>query len=144
MTTRSAGIIVVRLVDTEPRFLLLRAYRYWDFPKGVVEAGEMPIAAAKREVEEETTLTQLDFRWGESFFETEPYAKGKVARYYLALSPAGEVRLPLNPVLGRPEHHEYRWLPYDAARALLAPRVVGALEWAHSVMGKWKSASGAG
>ena len=36
----SAGIVPVALDDGEPRYLLLRAYRYWDFPKGVVEPGE--------------------------------------------------------------------------------------------------------
>ena len=52
----SAGIIVVRHIDAKPNFLLLRAYEYWDFPKGIVEPGEQPLEAALREVEEETTL----------------------------------------------------------------------------------------
>ena len=41
--------------------LLLRAYRNWDLPKGLVEPGEQPFAAACREVEEETGITDLDF-----------------------------------------------------------------------------------
>jgi len=144
MVTLSAGVVVVRFFDRLPRFLLLRSYRYWDFPKGVVEPGEEPLAAAKREVEEETTLTGLDFCWGEGFHETAPYGKGKVARYYLALSPQGEVRLPVSPALGRPEHEEFRWLTYEAALALLAPRVVHALKWAQSTMETTVDPSGAG
>ena len=66
--------------------LLLRAYNYWDFPKGVVEPGEDPLATARREVREETGIDDLEFRWGEEFIETEPYSKNKVARYYLASS----------------------------------------------------------
>jgi len=122
----------VRDSEHAPRYLLLRAYRYWDFPKGMVEPGEEPLAAAKREVEEETTLTSLQFLWGEAYYETEPYGKGKVARYYLAKATGGEVRLPVNPLLGRPEHEEFRWLPFDAALALLAPRVVEVLKWARA------------
>ena len=40
---------------TSWRVLLLRVYNYWDCPKGVVEPGEDPLAAARREVREETT-----------------------------------------------------------------------------------------
>jgi len=35
-------------------------------------------------------------------------------------------------LLGRPEHEEFRWLPFDAALALLAPRVVEVLKWARA------------
>jgi len=116
------------------RFLLLRAFRYWDFPKGAVESGEDPLAAANREVAEESGLTVLEFRWGERFRETEPYSHGKVARYYLAESIAGDVHLGVNPGLGRPEHDEFRWLDYDAARVLLVPRVQRVLDWAQRIV----------
>ena len=82
--TRSAGLVVTHQVNHECRYLLLRAYNYWDFPKGIVELTEDPIEAARREVEEETSLRSLDFPWGQVFRETEPYGAGKVARYYLA------------------------------------------------------------
>ena len=116
------------------RYLLLRAFRYWDFPKGAVEAGEHPREAAVREVAEETGLAALEFRWGDAFCETEPYGRGKVARYYLADSPAGEVHLPPSLALGRPEHHEFRWLDYRGARALLVPRVARVLDWAEAIL----------
>ena len=116
------------------RYLLLRAFRHWDFPKGVVEAGERPRDAAVREVAEESGLAALEFRWGEAFCETEPYARGKVARYYVAESPSGEVHLQVSPELGRPEHHEYRWLDYREARALLVPRVQRVLDWAEAIV----------
>ena len=83
----SAGVVVVRRVDDEWRVLLLRVYNYWDFPKGIVEPGEYPLTTARREVREETGIEDLEFRWGEEFIETEPYAKNKVARYYLATTP---------------------------------------------------------
>jgi bis(5'-nucleosidyl)-tetraphosphatase len=129
---RSAGVVLVRPFDEGPRVLVLRCYRYWDFPKGEVEPGEDPLATARREVAEETGLTHLEFRWGEDWHETPPYAQGKVARYYLAESPAGEVSLPVSPELGRPEHHEYRWASFAEAETLLNDRVRGALAWARA------------
>ncbi len=131
---RSAGAVVVRRHPEGWRCLLLRSFRYWDFPKGIVEAGEAPLAAAIREVEEETELADLAFRWGESFHETAPYSGGKVARYYVAESARGEVRLPVSPELRRAEHDEFRWLNFDGARGLLVPRVQAALDWAHKLV----------
>ncbi len=54
---------------------MLRAYRNWDFPKGVHEPGEEPFAAARREVQEETLIDDLRFTWGEDYRETAPYSK---------------------------------------------------------------------
>ena len=112
------------------RCLVLRVYRNWDFPKGLVEPGEEPLEAALREVTEETGLRDLSLPWGEVWRETAPYAGGKVARYYVAESAAGTVVLPVNPRLGRPEHHEFRWLELDAAARLLPPRLQQVLLWA--------------
>ena len=125
----SAGVIIVRGSPT-PQYLLLRAFQYWDFPKGVVEPGEEPFQGAQREVREETGLTGLKFRWGQIYQETRPYGPGKIARYYLAESLEGEVYLPVNPLLGRPEHEEFRWADFEAARRLLGPRLRPILNWA--------------
>lgn len=129
----SAGIIPVRFIAQRPHYLLLRVYNYWDFPKGVVEEGELPLAAALREVEEETTLVDLHFRWGTEYRQTAPYSyrQTKIARYYLAESSNGEVSLPVSEELGRPEHHEFRWLQYKEARLLLNERVKSILDWAN-------------
>lgn len=126
----SAGVVIVRPQGRQYRYLLLRAYRNWDFPKGLVEQGETPLQAAMREVEEETRLRGLDFRWGTDYCETPPYGNKKIARYYLAESSEGEVELPISEEIGRPEHHEYRWLPYEEAHALLGDRLKTVLRWA--------------
>ena len=131
----SAGVVVVRRESGNWLVLLLRAYNYWDCPKGVIEAGEPPLATARREVREETGIEELEFRWGERFYETEPYAKNKVARYYLAATIAAQIKLPVNPQLGRPEHHEFKWLDFGAARLLAVPRIRRVLEWASAVVG---------
>jgi len=139
---RSAGAVVVRPADDGWRCLVLRAYRNWDFPKGLVEPGEEPLAAALREVREETSLGSLELRWGDAFRETAPYARGKVARYYVAASVGGTVTLPLSPELGRPEHHEYRWTSFTEARRLLPPRLVPILDWARSLVERDAAVSG--
>jgi 8-oxo-dGTP pyrophosphatase MutT (NUDIX family) len=126
----SAGVVVVRRFPEGWRFLLLRAFRNWDFPKGLVESGEQPLAAARREVTEETAINDLRFDWGFAHQETEPYSRGKVARYYLAVSPAAEVTLPVNPELGYPEHHEFRWVDLQQALSLCPPRLAPILHWA--------------
>ncbi|MFZ1828751.1 MAG: NUDIX domain-containing protein [Candidatus Competibacteraceae bacterium] len=133
----SSGVVVVHWTRDHYDYLLLRAYNYWDFPKGVVEANESPLAAAVREVEEETTLTGLRFRWGDAYRETHPYNQGrKVARYYIAESPSTEVSLLLNPELGRPEHSEFRWVHRAEAWTLLTPRVRAILEWTDGVIAR--------
>lgn len=131
----SAGVVILHRRPDDCRYLLLRCYRHWDFPKGVVEMEETPFSAACREVREETSLTALDFPWGEIFQETLPYDRGKVARYYLAMTPVDKVTLPINPQLGRPEHNEFRWLKYDEARRILTPRLLPVIAWAHALTG---------
>lgn len=131
---RSAGVVVVHRRPDGWRFLLLRAYRNWDFPKGLVEPAEAPLAAAIRETREETSLADLRFNWGEACRDTEPYRGGKIARFYVAESPTPEVTLPVNPELGWPEHHEFRWATREQAAKLLPPRLLLILEWASGVV----------
>ena len=126
----SAGAVVVRETADGARFLLLRAYRNWDFPKGEIEEGEEALAAAVREAAEETGLTDLEFPWGEDYCETAPYARNKVARYYLARTRTEDVTLPVSAQLGRPEHHEFRWVDFTEALALTVPRLHLVIAWA--------------
>jgi 8-oxo-dGTP pyrophosphatase MutT (NUDIX family) len=128
----SAGIILVRREEEGWKVLLLRAYRNWDFPKGVVESGEDPMEAAVREVKEETGISELYFKWGHDFKETAPYeSRGKkIARYYIAETPRSEVLFSRNPELGKAEHHEYRWVSRDELRELAPPRLLKVIEWA--------------
>ncbi len=127
---RAAGAVVFRRSDRGIRLLVLRAYQNWDFPKGLIEPGEDALAAARREVLEETGLADLAYPFGDEFKETLPYSGNKVARYYLAETDVEKIALPVSPELGRPEHHEYRWISFDEAEDLLPPRLAVVLEWA--------------
>jgi 8-oxo-dGTP pyrophosphatase MutT (NUDIX family) len=128
----SAGVVVVNGAASNRQLLLLRAYKNWDFPKGLVESGEEPFAAALREVREETTLQHLSFDWGQGFLETGPYNKGKIARYYIARSDERDVLLPVNPDLGMPEHHEARWVSYAEALLMVSARLIPVVQWARA------------
>ncbi len=131
----SAGVVVLHWHRDHYRYLLLRAYNYWDFPKGIVEANESPFEAAAREVEEETAITELNFRWGTCFYETPPYNHGrKIARYYVADTPDSSIHLPVNPELGRPEHSEYRWVTRQQAWKMVTPRVQAVLGWSDGII----------
>src|SRR5829696_6994226 len=58
---KSAGGVVVRVVEGQPVFLLIRdSYGHWGFPKGHLERGERADTAALREVMEETGLRSVE------------------------------------------------------------------------------------
>ena len=127
---QAAGFI---LVDTEnyeePAVLCLRAYNNWDFPKGIVEEGEILPVAAVRELTEETGYTLKDISVNRLMpFSQVPvsvsYGKGKnkkrVTLFLGALSNyEKEPVLPVNPELGKPEHDEWRWVILSELEALL-------------------------
>ena len=128
---RSFGMVPIALGnDGVIAFLLLRAYKNWDFPKGGADDGETPLAAAVREMEEETSIQQFSLDWGEVMMDTEIYAGGKVASYFLARVQMQDITLPVSNELGRPEHDEYRWVSSAEARILLPPRLIPILDWA--------------
>jgi 8-oxo-dGTP pyrophosphatase MutT (NUDIX family) len=84
----SAGGVVFRVDVGQPMYLLIRdSYNNWGFPKGHIEAGEQPEAAAVREVQEETGLADLSIRgridtidW---FFRFRGQLIHKVCHFYL-------------------------------------------------------------
>ncbi len=133
---RSAGVVIVRRYkDREVLFLVLRAFGYWDFPKGLVEAEEEETETAKREAAEEAGLHDLKFSWGDCFIDTEAYGRDrKIARYFIAETRKSEIKLPISAELGRPEHDEWRWATLEEAQELFKPRLIRVLLWADQVI----------
>jgi len=131
----SCGIVLARDTGEGWVTLMLRAFHHWDFPKGIREQGEEPMQAAEREVGEETGIDDIAFDWGERYFETGPYSRGKVARYYIGRTPTESVTMGISPETGEPEHHEWRWVTFDEAYDLGSPRVRQIVQWARQIIG---------
>lgn len=132
---QSCGAVVVRRASDGWKTLMLRAYRNWDFPKGIREDGESSQEAAIREIAEETGIDDLEFAWGDSFMDTGPYSRGKVARYFIAETRQSDIVMGISPETGQPEHHEARWMSFDEAWDITSPRVRDVVQWARNVLG---------
>jgi bis(5'-nucleosidyl)-tetraphosphatase len=137
---KSCGVVVVRLSKRGWKFLLLENAKYKEPAKGKMDEGETEFETACREVEEEAGLTvkDLDFKWGQVFYETEQYKSKKnkkFVRFYIAETAKKQITLPINPELGHAEHDDYHWLTFDEAMKVCVPRIQKVLEWAKSVIG---------
>jgi 8-oxo-dGTP pyrophosphatase MutT (NUDIX family) len=125
---QQAGALAYRLVGSEPRFLLVTSRSgagEWIFPKGHLEPGEAPAAAAIRELREEAgvegralmPLGTLRFRSGDedvevSYFLVEASTPGQG-------SEGRELRwLPLKKAIELASHADAKELLRSAARKL--------------------------
>jgi 8-oxo-dGTP pyrophosphatase MutT (NUDIX family) len=116
----SAGGIVFRRSARGVRFLLIRdSYQNWGFPKGHVEAGESPDAAAVREVEEETGLHGLSLRAPVEVIDWHFRFRGrlvhKICHFYLIEAARGEAR-----PLRKEGITACKWLDFDEAALLVS------------------------
>ena len=114
MTSRwsHAGGVVVRVVGDELQYLLVHASdnpEIWLLPKGHIEKGETPEAAAVREVKEEAGVSAAIIgRAGESRYEV----KGKAVRVVFYL-------MKFQAEVAREETRDLAWRNYEEAMAML-------------------------
>lgn len=110
---KSCGIIIFRRRGTRIEYLILEKINMeYDFPKGHVENGEEDLETAKREVEEETGIKDINII--EGFKETIDYKfnteKGPVHKtVVMFLGEADQI------VTISGEHRNFRWMDRDNA-----------------------------
>ena len=117
---KSAGAVIFRKEKSEIKYLLLNypsrknsKRAYWDLPKGHIEKGEKELDTVKREVMEETGLSDIGpidgFKeWIKYFFVSEGKKIFKIVTFYLAETQNAEVKI-------SSEHIGYEWLSYEKA-----------------------------
>jgi bis(5'-nucleosidyl)-tetraphosphatase len=115
---RSAGVIVFHQPSGKARVYLLLDYgRYWDYPKGHLEAGESDESAALRELAEETGIEQAQLLSAfvheiTYFFRAKKELVRKIVIFFLAQAANKGVTI-------SSEHQGYDWLPFEEARKRL-------------------------
>jgi bis(5'-nucleosidyl)-tetraphosphatase len=114
---RSAGFVLFRSDASVPggrAFLLLDYGRHWDYAKGHVEAGETDLVAARRELREETGITDITVVDGFSHEIEYYFRKGKQGLvlkkviFFLASTTSTAVTL-------SDEHVDYAYVDYATA-----------------------------
>jgi bis(5'-nucleosidyl)-tetraphosphatase len=120
----SAGAVIFRK-EAEVIYYLLLEYPglrhpkpYWDLPKGHLEPGETEGKTVRREVEEETGITDVAFIKGfresiKYFFKWEGKTVFKTVAFYLVETQIKEVKI-------SKEHTGFIWLPHKEALAQLS------------------------
>lgn len=109
----SAGAIVFRY-DGEIKYLFLQYEAgHWDFPRGGIEKREMEKETAKREILEETGISDLTFIDGFRekifwFYKKDGKTFYKEAIFYLAKTESKEIKL-------SSEHIAFKWLDFKEA-----------------------------
>jgi len=95
---RHAGSAVMMAVDDRRRILLVRQYRLparaylWELPAGRLDPGEKPLAAAKRELEEETGYRGRRWKKLISFYPSPGYVSEKMTIFLATDLTAGEAK----------------------------------------------------
>jgi 8-oxo-dGTP pyrophosphatase MutT (NUDIX family) len=115
-------------------FLLLDYGHFWDYPKGHVENGEDDLAAALRELSEETGITDATlvegFRHELSYFFRDKKSRliRKSVVFFLARARPGKIKI-------SHEHAGGEFLPYAAAlKRLTYPNAKAALKAAEAFL----------
>ena len=111
---RSAGAVVFRRENKKIKYLLIQyGWGHWEFPRGLIEKRESLKEAAKREIEEEVGIKDIQFipgfkEWIKFFFKLRGKNIMKIATFLLAETKTKKIKLSY-------EHKDYAWLEYQEA-----------------------------
>jgi bis(5'-nucleosidyl)-tetraphosphatase len=114
----SSGAVIFRREKGIPLFLLLHYEEgHWGCAKGHLEMGENIEQTARREIQEETGITDITFIDGfkelnRYFFMSKGEKISKTVTFLLAKTNSKEVTI-------SNEHTGYEWLPFDQALQLI-------------------------
>lgn len=137
---RSAGAIIYHRRQNKVKYLLLEyRQKHWDFPRGHVETGESDEQAARREIREETGLTDLIFTPGFKekiswFYRIKDDQKPRYeeAVYFLAKCREKAVKLSA-------EHTAFKWLTFaEAVKQLTFINGRDVLKKAHTFLSEYE------
>jgi 8-oxo-dGTP pyrophosphatase MutT (NUDIX family) len=129
--TPAAGVVVLKQYANVPygyRVLCLVDDKGFDLPKGQVEPFETNLVAALRECEEESGVSQLDFRWGLVTTQCN-----NVTLYIAETTEEPNIRP--NPETGEFEHYSAHWLDLDRASKSLRGYLRPSIDWVYEVIG---------
>ena len=124
---RPESVLIVIYTD-DGEFLLMERRRppgYWQSVTGSLEWGELADDAARREVIEETGITQgvlVNLQWTQVYEILPAFGKVYAPGVTRNLEHAFSLRLPqrVPVVLSESEHAQYRWLPALEALATVS------------------------
>jgi ADP-ribose pyrophosphatase len=116
---RHRGSAVMMAVDAKGRILLVRQFRLparaklWELPAGRLDEGETPLAAARRELREETGLRARSWRKLISFYPSPGFLDEKMHVYVARDLTPGEAE-PMED-----ERIEQRWFPVSEIERMI-------------------------
>ena len=114
---RSAGVILFNKTDGIQFLILKYPSGHWDFVKGNIDEGEKEKETVRRELFEETGISNLEIHQGfNEKVEYNYYKKNnkvhKIVSYYLAETDQKEVKLSF-------EHLDSKWSDYEDLMKLI-------------------------
>jgi dihydroneopterin triphosphate diphosphatase len=122
---RPESVLIVIYTDAK-EFLLLERRKpagFWQSVTGSLEWGETPDVAARRELAEETGITQgvlVNLQWTQTYEILASFGKVYAPGVFRNLEHAFSLRLPRRVEVTMTEHVQYRWMSDSEALSMVS------------------------